>query len=330
MALLLREDDVRAALTMPAVIDVLEATFRGQGQGLTRNQSRRRVVLPDGRGVFHMLSGYVPGIPGDPAADGPGLVGFKAYSAAGGRARFVVFLYSGEDGQLLSMMEADWLGQVRTGAASGLATRFMARGDAHVLGLIGTGGQARTQAMAICSVRGVTSVLVYGRDVERRRRFAAELTTQLQVEVIPVTGAEEAVRSADIVVTATTARDPVLFGDWLREGTHLNAMGSNWDNRREVDESTLRRSALIAVDSLDQARIEAGDLLIPSGAGDLAFDRVVELGAIIAGNISGRPEEASITLFKSLGIALEDVATAGLVYARARALGLGEEVAFLP
>ena len=167
MVLVLREADVRAILTMPDTISVLEAAFIAQAEGGTRQQPRRRVLLPDARGVLHVLSGYVPGVPGNPGVEGPGLVGFKAYTGLGSVVRFAVFLYSGEDGRLLAMMEADWLGRMRTGAASGVATRSMARADAEVLCLIGTGGQAHTQALAVCTVRGISSVLVYGRDAER-------------------------------------------------------------------------------------------------------------------------------------------------------------------
>jgi alanine dehydrogenase len=331
MVLVLREADVRAVLTMPAAIGVVEEAFRAQAEGRARHQPRRRVVLPEARGLLHMLSGYVPGLPGDPLAEGPGLVGFKAYTALGGPVRFAVLLYSGEDGRLLSMMEADWLGRMRTGAASGVATRYMARADAGVLSLIGTGGQAHTQALAVCTVCDVRSVLVYGRDAERRRRFSGELAAALgSVDVKPVASAEEAVGQADIVVTATTAREPVLAGDWLRQGTHINAMGSNWHNRREVDEVTLDRATLIAVDAIDQAQLEAGDFLIPASSGRFDMARVVELGGVVAGTVPGRQSSDSITLFKSLGIGLEDVAAAGLVYARALERGLGEQLAFLP
>src|SRR5581483_12190508 len=133
--------------------------------------------------------------------------------------------------------------------------------------------------------------------------------------------AEEAVAQADIVVTATTSRDPVVHGAWLRPGTHVNAMGSNWANRREIDAEAVERSEVIAVDALDQARIEAGDLLIAADEGRFDFARAVELGAIVAGTTPARPSEQAITLFKSLGIALEDVAAAGHIYALARAQG---------
>src|SRR5579885_2820914 len=175
MALVLREADVRAVLTMPATINVLEAAFRAQGSGNARNQPRRRIVLPEARGVLHMLSAYVPGTPGHPEAAGPGLVGFKAYTTTQDGARFVVMLYSGEDGRLLALIEADWLGQMRTGAASGVATRYMARQDARVVGLIGTGSQARTQVLAMCAARPVETVFVYGRDEARRQAFADEM-----------------------------------------------------------------------------------------------------------------------------------------------------------
>jgi alanine dehydrogenase len=330
MPVVLREEDVRAVLTMPDTIRVLEAAFIRQGEGLTKNQPRRRVQLPQARGVLHVLESFVPGLPGDPAAEGPGLVGFKAYTASRTGARFAVMLYSGLDGQLLAMIEADWLGRMRTGAASGVATRYLAGDGAQVLGLIGTGGQARTQALAICAVRPISTVLVYGREVDRRNRFCSELSEELGVDVEAVGAAEAAIRPADIAVTATTASEPVLFGDWLQKGTHLNVMGSNWANRREVDDVAIARSDIIAVDALDQAEIEAGDLLIPAAEGRLDLARVVELGAIVSGKVPGRSGDGTlITLFKSLGIALEDVATAGLVYALARERGLGEEVAFL-
>ncbi|HEV2461242.1 MAG TPA: ornithine cyclodeaminase family protein [Ktedonobacterales bacterium] len=330
MTLVVREDDVRAVLTMPDTIAVLEAAFRRQGMDETRNQPRSRIVLPEARGVLHVLSAFVPGEPGHPERDGPGLVGLKAYTGFPGGVRFAVLLYSGEDGRLLALVEADWLGQMRTGAASGVATKYMARADASVAGLIGTGGQARTQLVALCAARPIRRILVYGRDEARRQAFAAEMAERTGAEVTPVASAEEAVRAADIVVTATTAREPVLHGNWLQPGTHVNAMGSNWHNRREVDDATVERSAVVAVDTLDQARIEAGDLIAPAQAGRFEWSRAVELGMIVAGQAPGRDEPDDITLFESLGIGLEDVAAAGLVYALARERGLGQTLEFLP
>jgi alanine dehydrogenase len=330
VALVLREADVRALLTMPDTVNVLDAAFRRQAADETRNQPRSRIVLPEARGMLHVLSAFVPGQPGHPEQDGPGVLGLKAYTALAGSVRFVVLLYSGEDGRLLALIEADWLGQMRTGAASGVATRYMARQDARVVGLIGTGSQARTQVLAMCAARSVETILMYGRDAARRQAFAEEIASIGGVLVQAAASAEEAVAHADIVVTATTSREPVMQGAWLRPGTHVNAMGSNWANRREVDAETVERSAVVAVDALDQARIEAGDLLIAASEGRFDFARAVELGAIVASKTTARPSDEAITLFKSLGIALEDVAVAGHVYALALAQGLGQELDILP
>lgn len=330
MALILREADVRAVLTMPDTVDVLEAAFRAQAAGDAHNRPRARIALPEARGVLHVLSAFVPGQPGHPERDGPGLLGLKTYTAFPGGVRFAVLLSSGEDGRLLALIEADYLGQMRTGAASGVATRHLARPEARVAAVLGTGGQARTQLLALRAVRSLETIHVYGRDPARRRAFADEMAAATGIAVRPAASAEDAVRAADIVTTATTAREPVLRGAWLRPGTHVNAIGSNWANRREVDDETVERSAVIVVDALDQARLEAGDLLIPAASGRFDFARAVELGAVVAGQVAGRPAADAITLFKSLGLGLEDVATAGLVYARARERGLGAELDFLP
>ncbi len=336
MTLVVREDDVQSLLTMPATINVLEGMFRRQGAGDVRNQPRVRVVLPAGRGVQHTLSAFVPGLPGDAASDGPGFVGLKTYTVAGGKARFVVLLSSAEDGRLLAIIEADLLGQFRTGAASGVATRHMAREDARVVALIGAGGQARTQALAMVAARPVQTLLVFARDQQRREAFCREIAQATGVEARPSASAEEAVRAADIVVTATSAKDPVLRGEWLRPGAHVNAMGSNWGHRREVDTETVTRSALIAVDDEQQAKTEAGDLLIPEHEGQFSMveaaseGRLVELGQIVAGVVAGRPSAEAITLFKSLGIGAEDVATAAYIYQQARERGMGQEITLLP
>ncbi len=332
MALVLREDDVRALLTMPDVVAVLDAAFRLQGEGRTRNQPRTRIVEPEGpRGVLHVLSAFVPGQPGHPEREGPGLMGLKAYTGFPGAVRFAVLLYSGEDGRLLALIEADLLGQMRTGAASGVATCYLARDDARTAALLGTGGQAKTQALAVCAVRPIERMYVHGRTPARRDTFIGALAAELpRVELIPSDSAEEAVREADVVTTATTAREPILRCEWLRPGTHVNAMGSNWHHRREVDTATVERSAVVAVDALDQAHIEAGDLIIPVEEGHWDWGRAVELGRIVAGAAPGRADPDQITLFKSLGLGLEDVATAGLVYALACQRGLGRELDILP
>ncbi len=315
MTLLLREGDVKQLLTMADAIDTLETAFGDAGAGVAQNLTRQRIVQRPG--VMHLLGGAVPSLDA---------LGFKAYTAFPGGVRFSVNLYSAATGELQAVIEADWLGRMRTGAASGLATRYLARPDAATLGMIGAGGQAETQLLAMAAVRSLERARVFTRDHGRLVAFCARLSEQIGLPVEPAASAAEAVRGADIVVTATTSRHPVLEGEWLKPGAHLNVMGSNWDNRREIDDATIAAADLIVVDSLPQAKIEAGDLIIPASQGKLLWQHVQELGAVIAGKIPGRQGPDQITFFKSLGIGLEDVAVAALVYRLAREHGAGEEV----
>jgi ornithine cyclodeaminase/alanine dehydrogenase-like protein (mu-crystallin family) len=314
MALFLREDDVARLLPMREALEAVEEVFRLHGSGGAVNQARSRVRLPGS--VLHVMSGGVIDL---------NVVGLKAYTTTRQGARFVVLLFQADTGVLLAVMEADRLGQTRTGAASGVATKYMARIDARAVGLIGTGWQARAQLAAVCSVRSITEVKAYSRHEERRRQFCAEMSAELGVPVTPAGSAEEAAREADIVVTITNAREPVLYGAWLKPGAHVNAAGSNALIRCEIDEETVRRARLIAVDAKDQARIECGDLLGPVERGIIHWDQVRELGEVVAGRIPGRTSAEDITLFESQGLAIEDVAVAARVYARAREAGVGED-----
>lgn len=320
MVLVLREEDVRQVLTMADVVAILDLTFRQLGAGEARNLPRERVVLPENRGVLHVLAAGAPS---------QGALGYKAYTTFRQGVRFSVMLYSAHDGSLEALIEADWLGRMRTGAASGVATNHLARPEANLVGLIGTGGQARTQLMAMAAVRPLKGARVYGRDAERCRVFCEDMTTLLGCDVRPAASAEAAVREAEIVVTVTTAAEPVLRGAWLRPGTHVNAVGSNWANRRELDDEAVRRASVVAVDDPEQAKLEAGDLLIPAAAGQFDLARMVPLAKIVAGQARGRSTPEEITLFKSLGIGLEDVAVARHTVEMARQRGLGQELDFL-
>lgn len=314
MPLLLREDDVARVLQMDEVITAVEHAFLLLGRRQAVNRPRQRSTTGAGT-ILHVMSAAIPPM---------GVMGLKAYTSARGGARFVGMLYSTDTGELLAMMEADRLGQMRTGAASAVATKFMARNDAGSIGMLGTGRQARSQVIAISRVRPVALVKCYSRDPQRREAFAEDLVQELGAEVVAVDGAGDAVDGMDIIVTATTATDPVVAGEWLRPGVHVNAIGSNWANRREVDAEAIQRSTRIAVDDLEQARQECGDLVAPVESGLLSWDRVVELGQIVAGDTPGRSSPQEITLFESQGIAAEDVATMKLAYDRARELGVGE------
>jgi ornithine cyclodeaminase/alanine dehydrogenase-like protein (mu-crystallin family) len=317
MPLLLREEEVQVLLSVGDAIEALERTFRAQAEGRAVNLPRQRVRWPGG--TLHVMA----------AGDlGSGYVGLKAYTAVGGQTRFVVLLFHAESGELLAIIEADRLGRLRTGAATGLATRYLARPDARVVGMIGAGRQAATQLMAVCAVRPIAEARVYSPTPERRAAFAHRMRETLGIPVQAVERPEAAVEGADILITITSAREPVLRGAWLRPGVHLNAAGSNALLRRELDEEAIARADLIVIDSRAQGQIEAGDFLEPLERGRLQWERVYELRDVVAGRV-GRAHPEQITLFKSLGIALEDVAVAAVAYERARAQGAGERIRFL-
>lgn len=315
MALYLREDEIAHLLRIDDVIAAVEDGFRRLGRGAAVNRPRQRVA--GGGSTLHVMAGGVPEL---------GVMGFKAYAGGRGRTRFLGHLYSAESGELLAVMEADRLGQLRTGAASAVATKAMARPEAGSVGIIGTGWQARSQVLAVSRVRPVALVTCYSRSAERRERFAAEMVQELGAEVVPVESAQEALEGADIIITATSAREPVLQGAWLRPGVHINAIGSNAPARQEIDPEAVARAAVRVVDDLDQARLECGDIIRAVDAGRVTWDEVVELGRIVAGTVSGRKAADDITLFESQGIALEDVVTMKLAYDLARARHVGESI----
>jgi ornithine cyclodeaminase/alanine dehydrogenase-like protein (mu-crystallin family) len=257
-----------------------------------------------------------------------GWMGAKLYSVAHGVARFVVLLYRADSGELAALIEADYLGQVRTGAASAVATKYMARPEARSLGIIGTGTQARTQLAAVSEVRDLESIRAFGRDRGRLENYCREMTETLRKPVTPATSAEETVRGADIVITATSATNPVVSGAWLGTGTHINAIGANFAQKRELESDAVDRAAIIAVDSIQQANIESGDLIQAFGDDNSRWQQVRELCEIVAGKRPGRKNPEQITLFKSNGIASWDLAVGARVFERAEKEGLGRKLEF--
>src|SRR5205807_1734495 len=207
--------------------------------------------------------------------------------------------HGGKTGTRLALIQAAYLGQVRTGAASGVATQYMARPDAVEVGLFGSGKQARTQLQAVAKVRKLRRVQVYSLNEERRRAFAQEMTEVCQCEIEPVPRPEMAAEDKDIIITATTSREPVLNGHWVAEGTHLNVIGSNFLGKAEVDAVAVRRCDSIVVDSKDQARLEAGDFVQPLEEGSIHWADIHELGQVIVGRFTGRAHPEDVTLFKS-------------------------------
>ena len=310
--LLLNEAEVKNLLTMEMALDAVESVLRKLGLDEAHNIPRSRCQTD--HVVLHVMSA---------AAKSLGIAGYKAYSTSRQGAQFHVGLFDGKTGELTALLQADYLGQMRTGAASGVATKYLARPEASNVGLFGTGKQARTQLLAVCKVRAIKHVAVFSRSDENRRTFCAEMAPLCQCPVEPVARSEEAASGKDIVITATSSRDPVLQGDWLTDGTHLNIIGSNYLSKSEIDVAVVRRAKSIFVDSIDQAHLEAGDFRQARDAGILQWSSIRELGELVAGRAPGRQQPGDITLFKSLGLAVEDIATAAKVVAKAKEAKVG-------
>jgi len=316
MTLHISEAEVRELLTLPMAIAAVEDISRKQADATVMVHPRRRFELPD-RGFFHYMA----------ALDtGDGYVAMKQYTYVKGKLLFLVTLYSTKTGELLTLIEADYMGQLRTGAASGVATKFLAQKLAKSAAIIGTGGQARTQLEAIHNVRMLESVYVYGRDQQRRNQFCDEMGEKLGINVYPMESVAAAVEHAEVVCTATTASHPVLLGKDLPPGMHINAIGANHAHKQELDEAAVTKANLIFVDSLAQSNQEAGDLIIPFAKQPQRWAEVKELADLVAGKVAGRAHDSQITLFKSNGIASWDLAVAMKVYALAKEKGLGREL----
>jgi alanine dehydrogenase len=318
MTLHISESDVRQLLTMPVAIDAVEEISRKQADGTVVVHPRRRFELPNS-GYFHYMAAM------DTAN---GFIAMKQYTYVKGALRFLVPLYEIATGALLALIEADYMGQLRTGAASGVATKFLARQNARSAAIIGTGGQAKTQLEAVAGARKLDSVFVYGRDAQRRNEFATEMSRRLNLDVNAADSPAAAVRNADIVVTATKSGRPVFDGHDLAPGVHINAIGANHAHKQELDSVAVERANLIFVDSVEQSKQEAGDLIIPFEKQPQRWQEVHELAELVAGKTTGRTSDQQITLFKSNGIASWDLAVAMRVYKLAKAQGLGKEIPF--
>ena len=315
--LYLSEEEVGWLLDMDAAIDSLELAFRDWTRGLAENQPRRRVSSLNT--TLHVLSG---------GSEGLGYLACKAYVTTRRGAQFLVWLYDATAGELVAVMEANLLGQIRTGAATGLATKLMARTDATCVGCFGSGFQARSQLKAVCRVRQIEQVTVYSRNPDRSRAFADEMTEYCGVTVRPAHSPEEAAREQDIIITATTSRTPVFEGRMIDEGTHLNVMGSNHASRVEIDAATIARADHVVCDDIEACQLESGELIAAVENGQFEWARARQLRDVLCGEETGRATAADITLFKSVGLGLQDAAVAAHVYGRAMAEGVGQPLPF--
>ena len=255
-----------------------------------------------------------------------GYIAMKQYTFVKGELKFLVPLYEMRTGDLVALIEADYLGQLRTGAASGVATKYLARQNSRIAAIIGTGGQARTQLEAIALVRKLESVRVFGRNPAKREKFSKEMTERLGIPVKAAASSSEAVRGADILCTATTSANPVANGADLAPGVHINAIGANHAHKRELDDEAVASADVIVVDSIEQSRQEAGDLILAFRGDEICWTGVKKLSDVVAGKASGRTSDSEVTLFKSNGIASWDLAAAMKVYTLAQEKKLGREL----
>lgn len=311
--LFLCEADVKQLLSMRAAIDAVEEAFRALARGDATNAVRQR-ARGDALIIHNMCA----------VAGHLGYSGFKSYTTTPQSARFHVGLYDMASGELVALMEANHLGQVRTGATTGVAVSYMAVPEACEMGLFGSGFQAETQLEAIQVVRPLKRCYVYSRNEERRIDFAQRMSERLNLEVIPADRPVTAAEDLPVVVTATSSKEPVFDGADLAENATVCAVGSNWLNRAEIDATTVRLADSIVCDSVAACRQEAGDFTDALERGVFDWNRAVELADVVAGRSLGHTTRQSVRLFKSVGLAIEDVAVAALVYQRAREQGLGQ------
>jgi ornithine cyclodeaminase/alanine dehydrogenase-like protein (mu-crystallin family) len=329
--LILTQADVQALLPMDACIELMAGALAALARGQVVQPARTLLRAPGAAGLLLIMPAYVAG-QGQGAAPFYGLKAVLVHDGNHARGleshQGAVLLFDGETGQPLAVMNAAAITAIRTAAVSGLATRLLARPDAGDLAIIGAGVQARTHLAALRAVRTLRRVRVVSRQPEHARRFAAEEGAGLSFPVEAVTSVEAALRGADLIVTATTASAPVVQRAWIAAGAHLNAVGAYTPATRELDGETVAAARLF-VDSRAAALVEAGDILLPMAAGAFGPEHIqAELGEVVIGAKPGRGSPDEITLFKSLGLPVEDAASADYVYRQAQARGMGTRVEF--
>ena len=315
MALFLRDGEVAQCVSMEAMLDGIETMQRHYGAGQAYNLGRRKVIAESG-----MLSVMGGGL------FYAGLLGVKTYTVVRGAYSFQVSLYDAATGKLLCYTQANRLGQLRTGATTGVAVKHLANPGPLTVGLIGTGGQALTQLQAIAQVREVAQVKAFSRNADRRQAFASAAAESTGLAVAAVASNEEAVRDCDLVIGIAATMEPVVRGEWLQDGATVIGAGPTTWRAQEVDEATLQRADKLFVDSLEQAPIEAGDLAAAVDKGLLNWSSLQELRYAVSGAVAGRDDAGQVVYAKLMGTGVADVAAAKLAYECATAQGLGVEM----
>jgi ornithine cyclodeaminase/alanine dehydrogenase len=326
MIVLLSESDIAGIMSMSDGVRVVEQALQQHSRGGSVAMPRVSADVPGSGGAFRVMSAILPDL---------GFFGLKTLTGYPGRriageTYFVILLFDCGNGALRAIMAGNRLTGIRTGAATGVAAKHLSRPQSHILGVIGAGVQARYQVAAIKEVRPLTEVRVFDLDTGRAEVFAREIELDLHVSARAVRHPREAVAECDLVVTVTSAKTPVLDGHWLEDGSHLSGVGSNTPSKRELDATAFQRSRIV-VDFAEQALQEAGDLQDALETGAIRPDAIAaELGDVITGKKAGRQNDRQITLFKSVGMAIEDVATATFAYQQALAAGVGANVQLDP
>lgn len=316
-AIFLSESDVDRLIDIHVAIEALEQAFASWSDDRIDNVPRRRARAPGI--VLHSMSA---------AAAYLDRVGWKQYTTTRHGANFLVGIYAASSGNLEALIEADRLGQLRTGAATGVALRHLAIENADSIALIGCGWQAESQLAAAAAVRPLQHARVFCRSPERRQAFAVKMSRQLDVEVVAVDSSQQAVENMPMVVTATTSRTPVVDGKIVAPGATVCAVGSNAMNRAEVDTALIRRAARVVCDDVSACQTEAGDFADALQAGDFAWSAAVNLADVVAGRSRGRTAHDEILIFKSVGLAIEDVALASRLVDLAHEQGIGQKLPF--
>ncbi|HEY9165400.1 MAG TPA: ornithine cyclodeaminase family protein [Candidatus Kryptonia bacterium] len=313
MPLHLTEHDVSRLVGIDDALSAVESVGRSMAAGEVVFTPRNRLRMQNG--FLHFMPASL---------EKEGVFGYKAYTSFRGQSKFLVYLFDNSSGKLLAVIEADKLGQLRTGAASGVATRVLSKKNVEYLGLIGSGYQAETQLMALARVREFKAAKVFSRNHDHAEEFCEKMQKEVRLSLKAVKDVTE-VAEADVIVTATSAATPVLNGDYLRVGCHVNAIGANTLIKRELDEKTVERAGVIVIDSREQGKLECGDFIPLTEKGKLHWNNILEFQDLFNGHAK-RSSEKEITIFKSQGIAPWDVSLAKFLYQRATEEKAGRQI----
>ena len=315
MALFLKDEDVAQCVDMDSMLVAIESMQHQYGNGQAHNMTRRKIIAENGMlsvmggGLFHQ-----------------GLLGVKTYTVVNGAYSFQVSLYDAKTGTLLCYTQANRLGQLRTGATTGVAVKHLSNHGKPTVGIIGTGGQAPTQLEAVSKVRNIANVKAFSRNSDHRENFAHRMSDAMDIEVSSAQSNEDAVRDCDIVLCIAATMEPVVEGAWLKDGATLIGAGPTTWRAREVDEATIAKADKLIVDSTEQAEIEAGDLCSAVDRGIIQWSKVHELRHVVAKTVIGRDSEEQVVYAKIMGTGVADVAAAKLAYDSAKEKGLGTEI----